>query len=227
MARVTQRDHEAKRRSWCSSSPARPFPAWKISSTRHRDPATDEWGQGHRGRREAAVASVFTGGAVAADQQPVAAGPHFGRVDDGPVVAAGPLGACPCRQLLPGPLRTFSLRPAARQRSGPHVHERGMYSSRSNAACPDSPAASRPRPRPPPAPRPRRADAPARTRARHHARGRPPTWPGRAGAACRPDPLPRPTRRSTSSSCAAGPTTGPAPSPSPGAGAERVPRLEY
>ena len=76
-----------------------------------------------------------------------------------------------------------------------------------------------PRSRRPPAPRPRRADAPARTHARHHARGRHPTWPGRAGAACRPDSSPRPTRRSTSSSCAAGPTAARVPSPSPGAGA--------
>jgi hypothetical protein len=83
MARVTQRTHEVKRRSWCSSSPARPFPARTVSS---RPGDAGRRGHRHRGRREATVVGEFTGGAVAADQQTVAAGPHFGQVDDGPVV---------------------------------------------------------------------------------------------------------------------------------------------
>ncbi|GGR62242.1 hypothetical protein GCM10010251_93760 [Streptomyces aurantiogriseus] len=61
-------------------------------------------GQRHRGRRPAAVVGQFTGGAVAADQQLVAAGSGFGQVDDGPFVETVPLGAGSGRQLLPGPL---------------------------------------------------------------------------------------------------------------------------
>jgi hypothetical protein len=68
MARVTQRDHEVKRRSWCSSSPARPFPAWMVSSTRHLDPATRTSVAGAPGSAtSSAVVGEFTGGAVAAD----------------------------------------------------------------------------------------------------------------------------------------------------------------
>ena len=40
MARVVQRCQEFQRRTWCWSSPARPFPAWKDSSTVQRRPAT-------------------------------------------------------------------------------------------------------------------------------------------------------------------------------------------
>ena len=32
MARVTHRYQEVQRRTWCSSRPVRPFPAWKFSS---------------------------------------------------------------------------------------------------------------------------------------------------------------------------------------------------
>lgn len=71
-----------------------------------------------------------------------------------------------------------------------------------------------------PAPHPRRAVAQVRVRAHRRVRCRRPTWPGRAGAACRPDWSPRPTRRHSSSSCAAGPTAVPAPSPLPGAGVQ-------
>src|SRR5262249_33571061 len=53
----------------------------------------DQCGQGRRGRRPAAVVGEFTGGAVAADQQPVTAWPGLGQVDDGPIVEAVPLGA--------------------------------------------------------------------------------------------------------------------------------------
>lgn len=59
--------------------------------------------RGRRGGREAAVVGEFTGGAVAADQQPVTAWPGLGQVDDGPIVEAVPLGAGSGRQLLPGP----------------------------------------------------------------------------------------------------------------------------
>ncbi|SDJ83687.1 hypothetical protein SAMN05421874_103351 [Nonomuraea maritima] len=99
MTRVTQRHHEVKRRTWCPSSPARPFPDWKVSSTRHLDPAT------RTSRRPATGVSQFTGGAVAADQWLVAAEAGFGQVDDGPVVEAVPLAAGPRRRLQPGPLR--------------------------------------------------------------------------------------------------------------------------
>jgi hypothetical protein len=44
----------------------------------------DQRGQGYRIGRPAAVVGEFTGGAVAADQQPVAAGPGFGQVDSSP-----------------------------------------------------------------------------------------------------------------------------------------------
>jgi hypothetical protein len=32
MARVTHRYQEVQRRTWCSSTPVRPLPAWKFSS---------------------------------------------------------------------------------------------------------------------------------------------------------------------------------------------------
>jgi hypothetical protein len=32
MARVTHRYQEVQRRTWCSSRPVRPLPAWKFSS---------------------------------------------------------------------------------------------------------------------------------------------------------------------------------------------------
>ena len=40
MARVTHRYQEVQRRTWCSSRPARPFPAWKFSSMVQRSPVT-------------------------------------------------------------------------------------------------------------------------------------------------------------------------------------------
>ena len=40
MARMVQRCHEVQRRTWCSSSPVNPLPAWKDSSIVHRRPAT-------------------------------------------------------------------------------------------------------------------------------------------------------------------------------------------
>ena len=40
MARVVHRYQEPQRRTWCSSSPVSPFPAWKFSSVVHLVPAT-------------------------------------------------------------------------------------------------------------------------------------------------------------------------------------------
>jgi len=40
MARVVERCQEIQRRTWCSSSPVRPFADWKVSSTVQRRPAT-------------------------------------------------------------------------------------------------------------------------------------------------------------------------------------------
>lgn len=101
MARVTQPEHEVKRRSWCSSSPARPFrPGRSLPpaiSTRRRGPV---W-PGAPGRRPAAVVGEFTGAAIAADQQPVAAGPGLGQVNDGPVVEACPLAPAPADSFCP------------------------------------------------------------------------------------------------------------------------------
>jgi hypothetical protein len=87
MARVTQRDHEVKRRSRCSSSPARPFPTWNVSFTRHLDPAMRT-----SVARSAAVGEKWCGRGAS---QLMAAGPRFGQFDDGPVVEAVALGASP------------------------------------------------------------------------------------------------------------------------------------
>jgi hypothetical protein len=39
MAKVVQRYQDPQRRTWCSSSPVRPLPAWKFSSVVQRVPA--------------------------------------------------------------------------------------------------------------------------------------------------------------------------------------------
>lgn len=105
MARVTQHDQEVKRRTWCSSSPARPLLDWKVSSTRHLDPATrTRVARGSGAVEKQPVVGPFAGDAVAADQQLLVIRSGVGQVDDRPVIEAVPLGAAPGRQLLPGPL---------------------------------------------------------------------------------------------------------------------------
>ena len=48
IARMTHRYQEVQRRTWCSSRPVRPLPAWKFSSAHPISPATGQglrWGQ--------------------------------------------------------------------------------------------------------------------------------------------------------------------------------------
>jgi hypothetical protein len=77
MASVIHRYQESHRRTWCSSSPVSPLPAWKFSSIRHLADAVaisrvSGTGPGAQRDRTGAVAAAerqLAGAAVAADQQ--------------------------------------------------------------------------------------------------------------------------------------------------------------
>ena len=97
MARVIHRYQEVQRRTWCSSSPARPLPAWKFSSIVQRSPATLTRAASGTWRGRSSGRRPVPGAAVAADQQPAVSGPAGVDGEPGPVVAAVALGAITCR----------------------------------------------------------------------------------------------------------------------------------
>ena len=120
MARVTHRYQEAQVRTWCSSRPARPLPAWKFSSVPADPGDAHQGGQRNGLRRPAAVEGKFAGAAVAADQQPAMAGTTRSDGYPGPGVPALPLGARPADSLA-GLRRAPDCAPAATPAKGPSL----------------------------------------------------------------------------------------------------------
>jgi hypothetical protein len=114
IASSVQRRQRSQQRTWCSSRPARPLPAWKLSSTVHRRPATaTSWISRTGGRRVAAVEGQLPGVSRATDQQPPAPRPavigigigpsRSGQLEPGPVVVPLALRARSGREPQPGP----------------------------------------------------------------------------------------------------------------------------
>lgn len=122
--------------------PARPVP-----SQFGRSPPPAIWSlrpcRGRQGGRPGGVAVVvgeFTGAAVAADQQLVAAQGCPGQIDDDPVVEALSLRAAPGRELLPGPLRHLPRQYVGAELScaGGHFGRTGHREDMADAAFPQS-----------------------------------------------------------------------------------------
>jgi hypothetical protein len=111
MARVTHRDQERQRRTWCWTLADQALAG--LESLLHRPPApgdADQGGQRHRTRDGAAGEGQLVGPLVAAEHAPVLACLASGsravvQAEERPVVEAVAVGAGAARPLLPCPRR--------------------------------------------------------------------------------------------------------------------------